>query len=1113
MFSCPFLFQHWKSNTLPADWHTLRSDQPAFSLLVDASASHPLFNRQLPYQHTRVTSELPAMMQGPSDLDEVPLDVRLRNLILQNAATAQQQQGSSLVGAPAQNTSTVIQPNSTQNSRQKRPNQAQRRQMSAQMTIPIDHRSAQPHDSRSYGSPAGPGPPFRQHPQHGSHYPHHAAFQNAHVNSGISRGGPYQPDNRHHPSPSYPGSSPAPVLYDWRQPSGAQNSLSGNQYGPRSNHGGRNPTGQGSSAYNPQAYPPRQDNNLEAQVALLEQLSQEILANAEIDLGQIEEKERFRLLIEDACRVAIDQHEREDNGRHDFPAMSVQLQCFGSLAAGFATKSSDMDLGLLSPLSHPQPDAPESQIPRIVEKVFLEMGLGARLLSKTRVPIIKVCQKPPEKLFSDLLEERAKWERGEDEDNDNDFDEDEAASGRPESPIDQHQPSEKALPVYDDDQGNDQYQALLKGLRQGSKSLGTYHSAAKKLLRKLGGRDISNSTASTFTPEDYRILNDLCGAFVRGLADDSLRTRLQSYESLAFGAAAPLALNRSLFGVMAQIEGESIVMTYESRSIRENIALSESALEKRITQWIHLQNSPAHKDPLTYNKEIQLASDAIKKFPSVAVLLLEQGQYETASSYHSRAVRLLIDLGGHDGPVSQSKILPVVLQQYTSGIYDFEIRSQVSDFLHSSTTHLRLSAVARRHKSLQLAKEFEKALEKDVYPVEKVNDIRRYVEMLRGPMELATGEGADFDSALVTSPDTWSLVAKIRELQDPARTSPNQPRDRYRDKLEFPKSDIGVQCDINFSAQLALQNTHLLRCYSLTDPRVRPLVLFVKHWAKIRGINTPYRGTLSSYGYVLMVLHYLTNVARPYVCPNLQLMAPAVPPNLTAQQIESAVYCKGRDVRFWRDEEQIKAAVLRREMNSNIDSIGYLLRGFFEYYAQSSMMSTYQTRGFDWGRDVLSIRSPNGLLSKQEKGWTGAKTVLEVRGSDKPSPTELMSQQPKPAATPVQNNATASGPSQSLPSAEAIPATKKSEVKEVRHRYLFAIEDPFELDHNVARTVTHQGIVAIRDEFRRAWRIIRSAGKAGPQETLLQDASTEKQAENNKSFLELLDDIHGRMRV
>ena len=83
---------------------------------------------------------------------------------------------------------------------------------------------------------------------------------------------------------------------------------------------------------------------------------------------------------------------------------------------------------------------------------------------------------------------------------------------------------------------------------------------------------------------------------------------------------------------------------------------------------------------------------------------------------------------------------------------------------------------------------------------------------------------------------------------------------------------------------------------------------------------------------------------------------------------------------------------------------------------------------------MLSLRTPGGILRKEDKGWTGARTVLvesTVPGED---------------------------------------------AKEVRHRYLFAIEDPFELEHNVARTVVHNGIVAIRDEFRRADKIIQACG-------------------------------------
>lgn len=132
-------------------------------------------------------------------------------------------------------------------------------------------------------------------------------------------------------------------------------------------------------------------------------------------------------------------------------------------------------------------------------------------------------------------------------------------------------------------------------------------------------------------------------------------------------------------------------------------------------------------------------------------------------------------------------------------------------------------------------------------------------------------------------------------------------------------------------------------------------------------------------------------------------------------------------------------------------------------------MSTVHNRGFDWGREVLSLRTPGGILSKQEKGWVGAKTVTETTTISAPI-TPSTPTHPKEA---IKGNASTGG------EAEAKPTKSKTveETKEIRHRYLFAIEDPFELDHNVARTVTHNGIVSIRDEFRRAWKIIKDMGK------------------------------------
>ncbi|KAK0249093.1 hypothetical protein LTS09_015766 [Friedmanniomyces endolithicus] len=250
----------------------------------------------------------------------------------------------------------------------------------------------------------------------------------------------------------------------------------------------------------------------------------------------------------------------------------------------------------------------------------------------------------------------------------------------------------------------------------------------------------------------------------------------------------------------------------------------------------------------------------------------------------------------------------------------------------------------------------------------------------------------------------------------------NRPftRERKTGPLDFPNEGVGIASDINFFNPLGLHNTQLLRCYSLCDPRVQDMVLFVKSWAKRRKINSSYSGTLSSYGYVLMVLHYLVNIVQPPVLPNLQ--SPWRPNGQSTAMGASRVECDGWVVDFWRDEIEILRAAKAGQMSSNRESLGSLLEGFFRYYSSMGGGPT-----FHWMQNVLSLRSPRGILSKEQKGWFKA-------------------------------------------------VTQEGLGKKVQHRYLFCIEDPFELDHNVARTVTHYGIVAIRDEFRRARRILTAVG-------------------------------------
>ncbi|KAI1761207.1 hypothetical protein GGR53DRAFT_39688 [Hypoxylon sp. FL1150] len=1054
------------------------------------------------------------------------LEVHLRNLILNNTnnnnadqaalqtpATSVPLQSKSGDGQPPahgnrQDSSLSPTAQASPRASKRRPNQAQRRQMQAELSIPIDTRPPAPHNTRPYTS---------AHHHDGQHGTRRNANQSAvRPRPGTSNGSHQDRDDiKNSPVSSHQrrfqntfGQGPA----SWRhqQPhnspetfSKGVNVVSADAFPSRSHQPPQPPL------YNPRGHHMFAEK-MANQVALLDRLAHNIIVNAEIELNEIAEKEYFREHVEAICRDVISRHEVEVSGIASFQPHTVQLKCFGSLASGFATKTADMDLGLLSPMSRLSPDSLDSPIPRLIEKALLENGFGARLLTRTRVPIIKLCERPHEPLRQDLLEARARWEQGLADDvreaaDDGMDDHDEHSNTMAAAEADHVPP--------DGQQRNSQqhktYEQQLASLKQAeNQSLVAYYGNAKRLLRRLNGRDIAVSNASGFTAADYKVLDDVSEAFVNGLNDETLRTRVQSRPSFHFGAMAKLPNFRSLQGAFAMVEGEKLLMLWDAQEANGSYSKLESSYRAyRAWNNLHCENSFG-TSPLLFNREVHAALERLRQIPMIKLLELKQDQYESPTQYHARTAELLANLTNNH-PSPDPTLISQVIRHYISGICDKQVREEVEDFARYCEVDI-LKTVAKKHKIVHLVADYKRAIERGLYSGEHVPIIEEYITTLKNNfMERVLYPGkSDYVVPIATA-----LVERVRQLPDPSKLSPNQPRDRYHDSLEFPKNGVGVQCDINFSAHLALQNTLLLRCYSLTDHRVRPMVLFVKHWAKARGINTPYRGTLSSYGYVLMVLHYLVNIAEPFVCPNLQQLAPP-DPNLPAEALEGITTCQGRSVRFWRDEQEIQRLACLGQLNQNRESIGSLLRGFFEYYAQSNTMSTVQTRGFDWGRDVLSLRTHGGLLSKQEKGWIGAKTVVQFGAGPPPNPIEaaVNNNTPKsPGDSSIGYRAvTQAGPSTGTPAAPVALSNKPREMKEVRHRFLFAIEDPFELEHNVARTVTHNGIVSIRDEFRRAWRIIRDAGKDGQvTEDLLEDAKAENEKLEKREFDELLKEIHG----
>ncbi|CAI9784960.1 unnamed protein product [Fraxinus pennsylvanica] len=152
----------------------------------------------------------------------------------------------------------------------------------------------------------------------------------------------------------------------------------------------------------------------------------------------------------------------------------------------------------------------------------------------------------------------------------------------------------------------------------------------------------------------------------------------------------------------------------------------------------------------------------------------------------------------------------------------------------------------------------------------------------------------------------------------------------------------GISGDICMNNMLAVVNTKLLQDYVHIDVRLRQLAFIVKHWAKSRGVNETYQGTLSSYAYVLMCINFLQQ-RRPAILPCLQGMDFTY--CLTIDNVECAYF------------DQVEK--LCDFGSRNRESIAQLVWAFFHYWAYFH----------DYANDVISVRS-GCTLSKRAKDWT-----------------------------------------------------------------------------------------------------------------------------------------------
>ncbi|CAG5127641.1 unnamed protein product, partial [Candidula unifasciata] len=147
--------------------------------------------------------------------------------------------------------------------------------------------------------------------------------------------------------------------------------------------------------------------------------------------------------------------------------------------------------------------------------------------------------------------------------------------------------------------------------------------------------------------------------------------------------------------------------------------------------------------------------------------------------------------------------------------------------------------------------------------------------------------------------------------------------------LKFFDRVSGVDCDLNVNNLIGVRNTHLLRFYAYMDWRVRPLMLFIKKWARYQDINDASKQTISSYSLTLMLIHYLQVGVSPPVVPCLQETKPELfDPSLDVRQLS------------------LNFEPYLDFVSENRATLGELFLGFLDYYANQ----------FSFEDQIISVR-------------------------------------------------------------------------------------------------------------------------------------------------------------
>lgn len=176
--------------------------------------------------------------------------------------------------------------------------------------------------------------------------------------------------------------------------------------------------------------------------------------------------------------------------------------------------------------------------------------------------------------------------------------------------------------------------------------------------------------------------------------------------------------------------------------------------------------------------------------------------------------------------------------------------------------------------------------------------------------------------------------------------------------VKFHHDPFGVDGDISLYNVLAEHNTAMLKAYSEIDERVVHLGAAFKQYVKLCDMGDASRGSLSSYAYIVMLIHYLQ---MENVVPVLQ----ALPPIDHAPDGElPKIMIDGWNAYYFKDIDRLSE--VWPPLGSNKKTVGQLWLGLIDFYATK----------FRFDHHVVCIRQLEPL-SRLEKMWTNKPLCVE----------------------------------------------------------------------------------------------------------------------------------------